>query len=96
MKWIASIVAGVSIIGLAAAAVADEPAAAKPRASEASAKPEAEQRLERIKKLAGAWESGDEDGAGMADTQAYYRIVSGGTAVAEFLMRPGGTGVSPV
>lgn len=73
------------MICLAATLIADEPAAKKPAAAPAASKADADP-LARFKALAGAWETSDEDGDGKPDTQVFYRVVSGGTAVAEFLM----------
>lgn len=84
MKRSAWLVAALSMATLTATIAADEQA--NQSTAGAGATSEADQRLERIKKLAGAWESEDQDGDGKADTQVYYRIISGGTAVAEFLM----------
>ena len=91
-----SLVSALSLVSLSIAFAGDPPAAAeKPGAAEAkpaspttpaAAQTEADLRLERIKKLAGAWESKDEDGDGKGDVQVFYRVVSGGSAVAEFLM----------
>jgi hypothetical protein len=43
-------------------------------------------KFDKLKKLAGVWQSGDEDKDGNPDGAAIFRVVSGGTTVAEFLM----------
>ncbi len=55
-----------------------------PKASKAS--PDIQAKFEKMKKLAGVWQTGDEDKDGNADVTAIFRVVSGGSAVAEYLM----------
>ncbi len=82
----------VALAGDAAKKEAAPSGAAKTEAkNEAVAAPapppsETDRRLAQLKKLAGAWQTADDDKDGKPDTQVYYRVVSNGTAVAEFLM----------
>lgn len=50
------------------------------------ASPAVNGKFDKLKKLAGVWQSGDEDKDGKPDTAAIFRVVSNGTTVAEFLM----------
>lgn len=50
------------------------------------ASPETKAKFERLKKMAGAWQSGDENKDGQADTRVVYRVTSGGHSVIETLM----------
>lgn len=50
------------------------------------ASPAVNAKFEKLKKLAGVWQSGDDDKDGQPDTAAIFRVVSNGTTVAEFLM----------
>ena len=47
--------------------------------------PNADARLEPFKKLAGAWQASDEDKDGKPDGDVFYRVISNGSAIAEFL-----------
>ena len=66
---------------LAAALIADD----KPARRGEKDTSEAAKRIERLKKLAGAWQ-GVEGEEGEPGGNVFYRVISGGSAVAEFLL----------
>lgn len=57
------------------------PANASVKASE-----ETKAKFEKMKKLAGVWQTADENKDGTPDSTIIYKLVSGGSAVAEYLM----------
>ncbi|MDX2197968.1 MAG: hypothetical protein SF069_03235 [Phycisphaerae bacterium] len=74
----------VALLAAGAIAWTDTPPAAD--AAKAGSTTPAKAWLDRLKTLEGSWQSGDENGDGKPDTHVFYRVVSGGSAVAEFLM----------
>lgn len=79
----AAIFAGLVFSGSMRNATAQD-ARQTPKPSKAS--PDIQAKFEKLKKLAGVWQTGDEDKDGIPDVTAIFRVVSGGSAVAEYLM----------
>lgn len=79
----AAVFAGLVLSGQTQRASAEDP---KPTAKPSKASADIQAKFEKMKKLAGVWQSGDEDKDGNADVTAIFRVVSGGSALAEYLM----------
>lgn len=79
----AALFAGLIFSGRSRLALAQE---ARPAPKPNKAGPDIQAKFEKMKKLAGVWQTGDEDKDGNADVTAIFRVVSGGSAVAEYLM----------